>query len=91
MEDLEFEQTRKALKARSRQLGNKPNAAKAITDEEVNILPMKNLLGIMSAQALLNTLWFMNSIHFRLRGCDEHRQMTWGDVQLIRYVEGIEY
>ena len=33
----------------------------------------------------------MNSIHFRLRGCDEHRQMTWGDVQLIRDVDGIEY
>lgn len=52
---------------------------------------MKNLLGIMSAQVLLNTLWFMNSIHFGLRGCDEHRQMTWEDGQLIRDVDGTEY
>ena len=51
---------------------------------------MKNLLGITSAQVLLNTLWFMNSIHFGLRGCDEHRQMTWEDVQLIRDVDGTE-
>ena len=54
MEDLKFEQTRKALEARSRQLkkeakGNKKNAAEAITDEEVKILYMKNLLGITSA------------------------------------------
>ena len=46
--------------------GNKPNAAEAITDEEVSILYMKNLLGITSAEALLNTLQFMNSIHFAL-------------------------
>ena len=25
-----------------------------------------------------------------MRGCDEHRQMTWGDVQLIRDVDGTE-
>ena len=52
---------------------------------------MKNLLGIRTAEALLNTLWFMNSIHFGLRGCDEHRKMTWGDIQLIRDVERTEY
>ena len=96
IEDLEFEQILKALKARRRQLkkegkGNRPNAAEVITDEEVNILYMKNLLGITSAQVLLNTLWFMNSIHFGLRGCDEHRQMTWEDIQLIRDVDGTEY
>ena len=96
IEDLEFEQILKALKARRRQLkkegkGNTPNAAEVITDEEVNILYMKNLLGITSAQVLLNTLWFMNSIHFGLRGCDEHRKMTWEDVQLIRDVDGTEY
>ena len=52
---------------------------------------MKNLLGIRTAEALLNTLWFMNSIHFGLRGCEEHRQMTWGDIQLIRDVDRAEY
>ena len=96
IEDLAFEQIIKALKARRRQLkkegkGNTPNAAEVITDEEVNILYMKKLLGITTAQVLPNTLWFMNSIHFGLRGCDEHRQMTWEDVQLIRDVNGTEY
>ena len=29
-----------------------------------------------------NTVWLFNSVHFGLRGCEEHRQMTWGDAQL---------
>ena len=72
---------RQALAARSKELkkdgkGNKPKAAEAITDE-VNILSNKQLLGISNAEALLNTLWFMNNKHFGLRGCDEHRRMKW--------------
>ena len=66
-------------------------AAEAMTDEKVKILYMKNLLGITSAEALLNTLWFMNSFHFGLRGCDDHQQVTWGDFQLIIEVDGTEY
>ena len=47
-----------ALEARSKELkkdgkGNKPKAAEAITDEEVNILYDKQLLGISNAGALL--------------------------------------
>ena len=32
-----------------------------------------------------------NSVHFGLRGCKEHRQMTWGDVQLHMEADGTEY
>ena len=80
VEDREFEQTRKALDARSKLLkkegrGNRPFAAQAISDDEVSILYESNILGISSAEALINTVWLMNSIHFGLRGCDEHCQM----------------
>ncbi len=71
--------------------GNKPNAAEALTDVEENILFEKNLLGISNAEALLNTLWLFNSVHFGLRGCEEHRQMTWGDVELHMEADGTEY
>ena len=37
------------------------------------------------------SLLFMNSIHFGLRGCDEHRHMTWGHVQLLKDVNGTEH
>ena len=58
----------------------KPNAAETFTDVEENILYEKNLHGISNAEALLSTVWLLNSVHFGLRGCEEHRQMTWGDV-----------
>ena len=70
---------------------NKSNAADALTDAEENILYEKNLLGISNAEALLNTVWLFNSVHFGLRGCEEHRQITWGDVQLHMEADGTEY
>ena len=33
----------------------------------------------------------MTTKHFGLRGCDEHRRMKWGDVQLLTDVNGAEY
>ena len=72
IEDREFEQTRKALNARCKLLkkegrGNRPFAAEAISDDEVSVLFKSNILGISSAEALINTVWLMNSIHFGLR------------------------
>jgi len=32
----------------------------------------------------------MNTKHFRLRGCDEHRHMKWRDIQLLTDVNGTE-
>jgi len=91
-----FDQARKCLEARSKQLkkegkGNKPNAGEALTNVEENILYEKNLLGISNAEALLNTVWLFNSVSFGLRDCEEHGQMTWGDVQLHMEADGIEY
>ena len=96
IEGAEFEQTRKCLEARSKQLkkqgkGNKPDAAQALTDDEVNNLFEQNLLGISSAEALSNTLWFFNTVHFGLRGCQEQRDMAWGDVKLEQEADGTEY
>lgn len=71
--------------------GNKQKAAEAIPDEEVNILYDKQLLWISNAEVLLNTMWFTNTKHFGLRGCDEHRRMKWGDVQLLTDANGAEY
>ena len=76
-------QTPKKKEGRS----NRPFAAEAISDDEVSVLYESNILGISSTEALINTVWLMNSIHFGLRGCDEHRQMSqmcWSDVRLLR-------
>ena len=77
MKDAEFEQANKALQSKQKDLkqkgkGNKPNASVALTEEEIKLLYEKELLGTSTPEALLNTIWFNNTIHFGLRGCKEH-------------------
>jgi hypothetical protein len=75
----------KALKTKQKQLklqnkGNKPRRACPPTDEEINILYNRNVLGSHTPQSLLSTLaciWLNNSVQFehqtlrlRLSTCD---------------------
>ena len=74
MKDAEFEQARKALQSKQKDLkqkgkGNTPNASVALTEEEIKLLSDKELLGTSTPEAQLNTIWFNNTIHFGLRGC----------------------
>ena len=94
--DLVFEKTRKTLSSKQKQLkkqgkGNKPNASVAITDDEIKILYDKGQLGLSSPEAVLNTVWLNNCLHFGLRGVEEHHNMRWGDVKLCRNDNGVEY
>ena len=92
----EFRLTRETLVAKQKELikagkGNKSKAARALTDNEVDILYGQNLLGLSSPESLLNTLWLNNTHHFGLRGCQEHRDMKWGDIQLKTSADGVEF
>ena len=96
MKDLQFEQTRKASVSKQKRFkatgkGNKPNASSSLSKDDIAAFYEKDLLGTSSPEALLNTLWFNNTIHFGLRGCKEHRDMTWGDVKLHKTASGEEY
>ena len=71
--------------------GNKPNASAALSEEDIQVLYEKDLLGNFTAEALLNTVWFNNTIHVGLRGCKKHREMCWGDVKLCQTSTGQEY
>ncbi|KAK3753060.1 hypothetical protein QZH41_005506 [Actinostola sp. cb2023] len=87
MKDLQFEQTRKALQSKQKDLkrkgkGNKPNASVALSEDDIKVLYEKELLGTATSEAL--TIWFNNTVHFGLRGCKEHRDMCWGDVKLCK-------
>ena len=62
MKDAEFEQARKALQSKQKDLkqkgkGNKPNASVALTEEEIKLLYDKELLGTSTPEALLNTIF----------------------------------
>ena len=63
----------------------------AITDEKVDIFYENNLLGVSSAESLLSTIWLNNTIHLGMRGCQEHRDLCWGDVKLCKDAQGNEY
>ena len=59
MKDVQFEQTRKELQSKQRDLkrkgkGNKPNASAALSEEDIQVLYEKDLLRSSTAEALLN-------------------------------------
>ena len=63
----------------------------ALSEDDIKMLYEKELLGTATPEALLNTIWFNNTVHFGLRGCKEHRDMCWGDVKLCKTLSGEEY
>lgn len=80
--DTKFPLTKETLKTKLKVLkkqgkGNRPNRAQPMTDAELNSLYEQNLLGGTTPESLLNTIWFNNSIHFGLRGVQEHYQLRW--------------
>lgn len=56
-------------------LANRPKATLALMNDEIGILFDKKLLGLSSLQALLNTVWLNNKIHFGLHGCKEQKEL----------------
>ena len=64
-----MKKTKEALVAKQKELkkegkGNKPNASRMITDEEVDILYGQDLLGCSSSEAFINTIWLNNTQFF---------------------------
>ncbi|XP_077990940.1 uncharacterized protein KIAA1958-like [Glandiceps talaboti] len=85
--DEDFGKSREALAAKRKQLkasgkGNLPLKSNPITEDHEKILLEAGQLCVKSPTAILNSLWLTNTKLFGLRGCNEHRQMKWGDVQL---------
>ena len=79
--------TRDALTAKQKQLkrhglGNRPKATTALKDDEIEIPFNEKVLGLTSPQALLNTVWLSNMTYFGLRGCQEQKELRWGDIVL---------
>ena len=72
------------LKSKQRNLkkqgfGNKPKAADALTDDDIENLYQSGQLGNSTPESLLNTLWINNTMHFGMRGGSaEHRAVCWG-------------
>ncbi|XP_021352214.1 zinc finger MYM-type protein 2-like [Mizuhopecten yessoensis] len=84
----EFSKTREVMRAKQKELkrqgmGNKPFAADAITNSDIDLLYKTKQLGCSTPASLINTLWMNNTTHFGMRGGgEEHRALCWGDIQL---------
>ena len=97
----QFSKTRDALKAKQKDLkgqgkGSKPNRADPLLDHQIDQLYDFKQLGKQNPNSVLNTLWYLNTLHFGMRGgSTEHRAMCWGDVILNhddeRKVDFLEY
>ncbi|VDI62077.1 Hypothetical predicted protein [Mytilus galloprovincialis] len=59
-------------------LGNLPNAAEAIESDEEEELFSSGAFGNSNPDSLLAAIWYLNTIHFGLRGSHEDRQLKWG-------------
>ena len=78
--DIEFSNSIKELEGKASLLrlegfGKRPNAAKALTSLDEELLWSKGVLGSHSSQSLIQTMWFLLTQHFVLRGCEEHHNM----------------
>ncbi|CAG2197908.1 unnamed protein product [Mytilus edulis] len=70
--DKDFQHSRDVLSAKKKDLkskgfGNRKRKADAFTQEEIDHLYDRNLLGTSNPDALTNTVWLNNSMHFCMR------------------------
>ena len=94
--DREFHYSKQVLEGRARQLrengrGKRPNAAKPLTLQEEEMLWEHEKLGNSSPQALINTMWWLLTQHFGLRGRQEHHTMAVEDFEFGKDDNGVEY
>ena len=92
-----FQNSRKILSSRRKELtklgkGNKPNATRPLTDQEVNYLYDTGYFGIENPTSLQRTVWWIITKHFGQRARNEARQLKFGDIKLeTEFESGSEY
>lgn len=62
-------------------LGNKKNKAEALSVEDENEMWESGALGEKDAETLQNTVWFVLSKNLGFCGCQESRQLCYGDLE----------
>ena len=93
LKDQEFSLSRETLSSRKRQLvrdfgkGNRPQAARPLTDTEEDLMFERGEFGDQDPEVLQRTVWWLLSLHFGFRARDESRKLQWGDVKLQINVE----
>ena len=94
--DRVFSKSRVSLKGKCKNLrehgkGELPNKSNSLSESEVNILWECGQLGTHSPVSLINTIWWLTTSHFGLRGRREHHSMNVGDFQFKKDDFGNEF
>lgn len=96
VKDREFHSSKQVLEGKAKLLrqagrGKRPNKARNLTKEEEEVLWKENKFGSKTPEALVNTMWWLLTQHFGLRGRQEHRDMAMDDFQLCKDDNGVEF
>ena len=81
LKDVEFQGCREVLEGGAKYLrqelgmGKKPNKSHSLTLEEENVLWECGQLGTGTGRSLTNSMWYLLTQHFGLRGRQEHHSM----------------
>jgi len=94
--EREFFNSRKVLEGKAREQrkegnGKLPNKSRSLTREEEEALWKSVQLGNSSPRSFLNTMWWLISQHFGLRGCQEHYPMNVEDFTRSKGDNGNEF
>ena len=88
LKDQQFSLSREALSSRKRQLlrdfgkGNRPQAARPLTNAEEDLMFERGEFGDQDPEVLQRPVWWLLSLHFGFRARDESRKLKWGNVKL---------
>ena len=88
--DQAFNKAREVLSAKRKEVvrehakGNRPQAARELTEAEEDELFRVGEFGSANPETLQRTVWWLLSLHFGFRARDESRRLKWGDVKLCK-------
>ena len=71
--------------------GKRPNKSNSLSESEVNILWECGQLGTHSPMSLIDTIWWLFTLHFGLKGRQKHHSMTVSDFQFKKDDFGNEF
>ena len=96
LKDKDFEKSRKVLSAKRKSLvhehgkGNKPQAATALENDELDALFKTGEFGDSNSVSLQRTVWWLLSLYFDFRARSKSRKRRCGDFQLQEDKDGGE-
>ena len=95
VKDREFHSFKQVLEVKAKLLqqsgrGKRPNKARNLTKKE-DVFWKENKFRCNTPEALVNTMWWLLTQHFGLRGRQEHRKMKMDDFQLCKDDNGVEF